>query len=601
MFAGAFLSLRAASAGRGAVWTGAGAGCLALALGVLHAVLIPPFQAPDEPDHFLAFADLTGRPELKEQAAAWARLGHLQRIRNHDEERFRPFDVTHPYAQAWDAEVFPIAITGRSRSTAALWTCVGGVTRGMQAPAVLLTLRLTNALVLAAALAAGVTLIAAQAPGAAGLSVAFAFLLIPTLPFFGTHVSDFAVLASSYVLFGCVAAALFLDGPQSHRLGLPIGLVAALAMTGGRSAGPMIVVVAAMLAVRATLGTRGARDRDTARRQAAVFWLGAACGLLPTLASGDEFTRGLFAGDASGVPPWFRSAAELVRTHAWSLAVLLPAGIGIELAAGALRVHARTWLRPARASAVRVVPAAIGVAIVLVAAASLVIDLPATDYFDPAARPPALRYVGTAVATLLTSVRLRHPDVLLSTFFWGGFGWLDAILPGPLIIGLVAAAGGLALWLLAAIRRSGDERRAVAARVALGRVAGGLRGDRSGELLLEPQPPWPVFDGRVPDLPGRHRDRPRDRPHGQRRGRAAIGALPIACAALHAFALSHILSRLVSEGLRPSDSPTRALARRCAGALRCRLRRSRGCVRASLAILAILLTGSAFVIQFCQQ
>jgi hypothetical protein len=53
MCAGTFLSLR----GQGyPVVTGLGAGCLALAAGLLYAVLVPPFQAPDEPDHFLAFA-----------------------------------------------------------------------------------------------------------------------------------------------------------------------------------------------------------------------------------------------------------------------------------------------------------------------------------------------------------------------------------------------------------------------------------------------------------------------------------------------------------------------------------------------------------------
>jgi hypothetical protein len=547
MCAGTFVSLRR----HGPAVTGLGAGCLALAVGLLYAVLIPPFQAPDEPDHFLAFADLTGRPELAGQAAAWARLGHFQRIKAREEERFRPNDVGLPYAEAWDAEVFPIAIAGRSRTASALWTCVGGVTRGMRAPAVLLTLRLTNALVLAVAIAAGVTLVAAQAPGAAALCVAFAFLLVPTLPFFGTHVSDFAVLASTYVLFGCVVAALFLDGPHTHRLGLPIGLLATLTLAGGRSAGPMIVLVAATLAARATLGTRGTHDRREALRQAAVFWLGAACGLLLlALAASDEYRRSLFAGDASGVAPWFKAIAESVRTHAWWLAGVLPAGIAVELGARALRLRTRTWLRRPRAAAVRLAPAAIALAIVLVAAASLVIDLPATDFFDPSARPPLARYVGEALATLLTSVRLRHPDVLLSASFWGGFGWLDTILPEPLIVGLLAAAGCLALWLLAAIRRSGDERRAVClAWLAAGwlaaftvTAAASYFSNRSlhGRYLMG------VYFACLPVVataPALARPNTTNGPGRSSLPWAAAGVLPIACAALHAFVLSFILSR----------------------------------------------------------
>lgn len=547
MCAGTFLSLRRS----GYAMTGLAAGCLALAVGLLYAVLVPPFEAPDEPDHFLAFADLTGRPELAGQAAAWARLGHLQRIKGHGQERFRPNDYGLPYAEAWDAEVFPIAIAGRSRTAYALWTCVGAVTRGMRAPGVLLTLRLANALVLAAALAAGVALIAAQAPGAAPLCVAFAFLFVPTLPFFGTHVSDFAVLASTYVLLGCLVTALFLDGPQTHRLGLPIGLVATLTLAGGRSAGPMIVLVAAALAARAMLGTRGTHDRSEAFRQAAVFWLGAACGLLLlALAASDEYSRNLFAGDASGVAPWFKSIAERVRTHAWWLAGVLPAGIAVELAARALRLRTRTWLRRPRALAVRLAPAAIALAIVLVAAASLVIDLPATDFFDPSARPPLGRYVGEAIATLLTSVRLRHPDVLLSISFWGGFGWLDTLLPIPLVVGLIAAAGCLAIWLLAAIRRSGDERRAAwLAWLAFGwlaafvvTAAASYFSNRSlhGRYLMG------VYFTCLPVVataPALARLNPANGRGLSSLSGVAAGALPIACAALHAFVLSYILRR----------------------------------------------------------
>ena len=129
MFAGAFLCLRAASAVRGYVWTGAGAGCLTLALGVLYAVLVPPFQAPDEPDHFLAFADLAGRPDLKEQAAAWARLGHLQRIRNARRGALSPVRRHAALRRSLGRQVFPIAITGRSRTTAALWTVASAASR----------------------------------------------------------------------------------------------------------------------------------------------------------------------------------------------------------------------------------------------------------------------------------------------------------------------------------------------------------------------------------------------------------------------------------------------------------------------------------------
>jgi hypothetical protein len=52
----------------------------------------------------------------------------------------------------------------------------------------------------------------------------------------------------------------------------------------------------------------------------------------------------------------------------------------------------------------------------------------------------------------LTSLRLTRPDLLLSTSFWGGFGWIDTVLPPPLIIVLTTSlAAGLILtgWSIA--------------------------------------------------------------------------------------------------------------------------------------------------------
>jgi hypothetical protein len=316
----------------------------------------------------------------------------------------------------------------------------------------------------------------------------------------------------------------------------------------------MLVLIAAVLAARALLGTRGTRDGREAIRQAAVFWLGAAGGLLLlALAASDQYTGGLFAADAPAMAPWFKSAAELVRTRAWWLAGVLPAGIALELVLRALRLRTSTWLRGTRASILRMTTAAVALALVAVAAASLAIDLPRTDYFDPAARPPLSRYAGQAVATLLTSVRLRQPDVLTSSSFWGGFGWLDILLPDALIVGLIAAAGCLAVWLLAAIRRSRDERRAAwLAFLALGWLASftattvaSYFSNRSlhGRYLMGVYFSCLPVIATAPALARLDRTIARGRSRPSSWAAVARGVPPIACAALHAFVLSFILSR----------------------------------------------------------
>lgn len=437
----------------------AAAGAMALGLGLLYAVLVPPFQAPSEPDHLLAFADLAGRPDLSEDAAEWARLGHLERIKFHTDERFRPSDIGRPYSEAWDPGVFPMAMSRRSRVAQAFWSALAPSVRARRAPATLLILRLANTFVFALALTAGALLLGATRHRHAAVC-AVGLLLVPTLPFFAMHVSDFAMLTSLFVVFACLLAALVLDAPNSHTLGLPMGLLCALLLAGGRSAAPMMAVAGAALLARAALGSAGDGSFRPSLRHAALFWLGAAAGAtaLPLLSS-EEFSNGLFPGDATGVPDWFRVAAEAVRHRAWLLPSLLPAGILLEIAAlGIRRLLRRLSIAQ---DAIRPICYALALAIVGVAAASAVVAMPTLQFFGPDARPPLRPLVWETLASALTSVRLTNPDYLLSTSFWGGFGWLDAIPPAWLVTALVAASGALAVLLFYGIGRRKDARRFV--------------------------------------------------------------------------------------------------------------------------------------------
>lgn len=547
-FAGALLLFGSFDGLRVTTTAGLGAGSVALSLGILYAVLVPPFQAPDEPDHFLAFADLAARPELAQQAAELARLGHFERIKFHLDERFRPVDVERSYPVAWNADIFPMPIAGRSRTTQALWWCVSQVTRGLDAPATLLALRLANAAVFALAVGAGVAILAAHGAGAGAFIISLAFFLVPALPFFSVPVSEYAVLTSTYIAFASVLAALFLDGPRTHRLGLPIGILAALTIAGGRSGTPMLALVAAALAGRVLLGTRGTLGRRDGARRAAIFWIGAALGaslLIP--ATGEAYSRGLWPGDAGSLPPWFKAAAEGVRDRSWVLALLLPIGIVVEVAAGEVRRIAGDRLKRARAVVVSGVAYVVAAAVLGTAVASLAIDMPTLTYFSPGSRPPLDEYLRATLSSIGTLVRLRHHDLLLSTFFWTGFGWLDTLLPVAVVTSLVVIAGGLGVWLLVLVGRRSDERRgAWLALFAAGWTAAVVL-DTLGSYFLQRNlhgrylvgaylsslaivwtAPivWRLTAGRAPHL-------------SRRMAAAALAA----CAALHAFALSVILTR----------------------------------------------------------
>ncbi len=127
----------------------------------------------------------------------------------------------------------------------------------------------------ALAVGAAAALAAACAGAARPQWLVFPFFFVPSLPFFAMHVSETAVLCSTYVLLATSLAVLFLDGPRAHWAGLPLGLSTALMLAGGRSPWPLAAVVGAALAARMLLGANGASPR----RAAAVFWSGVALGL----------------------------------------------------------------------------------------------------------------------------------------------------------------------------------------------------------------------------------------------------------------------------------------------------------------------------------
>jgi hypothetical protein len=124
------------------------------------------------------------------------------------------------------------------------------------------------------------------------------------------------------------------------------------------------------------------------------------------------------------------------------------------LAAGAefevSRIVTAAWLAPRheRWRAVTARSARIAAVVMLVVfAGALVIPYPTLHPVDQLHPPGAAAYVKNALAAGLTIFRFARPDHLTSISFWGGFGWLDALLP-EVLVSLLSAASGLALIVL---------------------------------------------------------------------------------------------------------------------------------------------------------
>jgi hypothetical protein len=424
--------------------SGVAAALLAGGLGLLYAILVPPLMGPDEPYHMLGFSELASDRVLAEDTVAWMGETHLWRIRYQPAERFRTIDVGRPYVVE-DDQLRPTEVAMRSALLARVWRAAAPLLHGRSAPRVLLTLRLLNALVFAVAVGIATAFASATVDEPFPQWLGFPFLFVPSLPFFAMHVSETALLCSSYVLLATGVAVLFLDGPRASWTGIPLGLGTGLMLAGGRSPWPLAGLVAVVLLGRILLGSRA----TDARRATLVFWLGLSSGAAVLLLVPDEAYRRMTADWAERYTPFIpnslREGGEWLVAHPGASIGLAAAAAVVEMA---LR-QPRVWVARLGAAGPRLVRASAMVLagfVLLSLVGSLLVSYPQLE-LAPRRALEAPERVAAVLATMATMFRLGDPNFLLSTSFWVGFGWLDTS-PEPWFEAILVALVACALVLL---------------------------------------------------------------------------------------------------------------------------------------------------------
>ncbi|MCA1985163.1 MAG: hypothetical protein LDL27_01650 [Desulfovibrio sp.] len=416
-------------------------GLCALALGMAYAVVSPPFQAPDEPDHFLSWTRLAGNPALEADAERLARVGHFERLKHNPFETFGPWHIGAPNPVPWEVEdedgielVGDSMMETRSALTLAFWSVLRPVIAQESAARAVLGIRLANALCFGLAAWGGAALLFRLT----GRRVWPWFLfLVPTLPFFAMHISNYAQFTAASVVLACAGLAVLFREEQGgwFLLGGWLGAAAAVLVLSASTGVAAAVFVLAM--ALAGLPVRWSTP-DGPRR----FWAGLALGGAGLLAGvrSEQMAQMLRVGGRlaglDGPAPWWTPVLL-----AW---LGCAACCGLELLARRVAGDsAPSWLaRLARLGR-------LGAAGVAISGAIACLYSGFHQFRMHPCMPPPGEHPGfwaDILNNLPTLLSFREPDTLLSRTFWGGFGWHDALLPVRLVQALAGAAGlGLVL------------------------------------------------------------------------------------------------------------------------------------------------------------
>lgn len=402
-------------------------------VGSAWAVLAPPFQAPDEPDHLLSFLHLI-TPGLSDAPVAdFAKRIHFERIKFNPLERFQTADMSVPFAVAWGEHVSAPDAPARSPAGAFIWRTFASMAASWVAPAAawlaepgvfLLSLRVFSLLVICLAFAGSVMVMSAgkvwksphgQLSQVGWWSPLVWFMTLPNLVFFFVSVNTYTALFVGFSIFTpalCAAEAEYAPRTQARTPAQWLVVIAQFCarvvgsfalLMGGKTGAAYYFVWLTLLLVAAL------RQRANEGRWAALLFF-------------SVIGPGLFWLIKDFFPGYeLFSRAEAAEFFWFWLLGGVPAGICAFLFC---RYLEGKNLGPRGMTAARLF-ASFGLFLWFYASLIFVQDGLHNIEKDPSL--PRTLYVWDALKSFFMSAAAGAPDYFTAETFWSPFGWLESM------------------------------------------------------------------------------------------------------------------------------------------------------------------------------
>lgn len=417
-------------------------GVAALFLSVAISLFSLPFQAPDEPDHALTMANAMNSTKLVQEFENLARKTHLERIKFHPEEKLLTEDLSKPAFLAWSAHVSPTELH-RSATSTLQWRTLSSLFSNLSGSNAVLAMRLINCCLFSLAVVYSYWILGSSL----GLVHLFSWLVIPTVPFFAMHISNYGPLVSlALVLSASISALVW--GQKVPKVGVALGASISFLLATSRSTWAFAPVFGLSLVLGLLIRSDGERHYQKVK-----YWLAVCLGLsLFWLVSTPDFLDFTTVNVAHHLP-------EEVRQIFFSLAktpfVLFPLFIVLMVA------DCHTILRLDLSSSLKYKVMNLAVyGILFWLLFSYLLPYIKTDLALPNIESESKihlsGYLKKAIVLALMLFRMSDHDFFMSRSFFGGFGWLESPLPQwTTSLILLMAAGGL-LSMVIYIRKTCD-------------------------------------------------------------------------------------------------------------------------------------------------
>jgi hypothetical protein len=412
-------------------------------ISILYCVICPPFQAPDEPDHFLTLTAARSFDSLTNEALTLAQRSLFQEIKFRQDVHFSAEDVNNPSSADWASHV-SVAHSLEHRSPLAffLWKHLPDALGDLDASNALLTLRLFNATLLAFSFALFIWL----TPKEILAPLCLLIIAIPTLPFFSMHWSNYILLIGpTIVSIGFLIRGIY--GTQMKPYYFFIwGLISCLLFASGVAGVPgwfANYLLAAFVIILTNAPSLGFINMTAFVATGALF-------IIPL--SGSSFLHPVMV--AFNTIPIVNKTQLTTSSFAFALIICSVFSV--------IAVTATTWVaRKFEAivlTGLRYIPWIARLELllfILFCLTSLKVAVsPIPDIETGTNNLSGISYAAKAIKVMIASLGLGASDGLLVKTFWGGFGWLDSM-PSEAFFHLMRLGPTIGICLLLAFASTG--------------------------------------------------------------------------------------------------------------------------------------------------